>query len=79
MPKWADSPELRQALRQQSRLDPDTVFGPIKPLQMEEIFKGKANSLKFRPRSSSANWSGPDRLTPQEIQEYVRAMGYNKQ
>lgn len=73
---WANSPELRQVLRDQQRIDPDTVFGPIAPLQMEEVFKNRAT--RFRPRSSSANWSNQDRLTPQEIEAYAAEMGYRR-
>ncbi|KAK9477627.1 hypothetical protein V1514DRAFT_333423 [Lipomyces japonicus] len=74
---WAHSPALREALRSQQSIDPDTVFGPIAPLQMEEVFKrnGIPNG-RFRPRSSSANWSNNDRLTPQEIAAYASDMGY---
>lgn len=76
-PAWANTPELRKLLRRQQRIDPDDVFGPIQPLQMEEIFKGKERALaRFRPRSSSANWSGNDKLTAEEVTEYAKVMGY---
>ncbi|KAF3942267.1 hypothetical protein ABW19_dt0203487 [Dactylella cylindrospora] len=68
VPKWADSPELRQALQDQLGMDPETIFGPIAPLSMEDIFKGRADRAKFRARTSSANWSGADRLTAAEIE-----------
>ncbi|KAF3917340.1 hypothetical protein ABW21_db0201068 [Orbilia brochopaga] len=68
VPKWADSPELRQALQDQLGIDPETIFGPIAPLSMEDIFKGRADRAKFRARTSSANWSGADRLTAAEIE-----------
>ncbi|KAK9370084.1 hypothetical protein V1509DRAFT_618484 [Lipomyces kononenkoae] len=75
---WAHSPFLQEALRQQQRVDPDTVFGPVPPLSMEEVFRTRAGgTARFRPRSSSANWSNNDRLTPQEIESYATAMGYN--
>lgn len=32
--------------------------------------------LARRPRSSSANWTGQDRLTEQEKLEYAKKMGY---
>lgn len=73
-PDWAQSPELRQALEQQSTINPDDIFGAVRPLKMEEIFKTK--SSRFRARSSSANWMGSDRLTVQEEQEYARRMGF---
>ncbi|KAK9389836.1 hypothetical protein V1515DRAFT_591988 [Lipomyces mesembrius] len=74
---WAHSPFLHEALRQQQRVDPDTVFGPVPPLLMEEVFRTRAGgTARFRPRSSSANWSNNDRLTSQEIDAYAAAMGY---
>ncbi|KAK6512672.1 hypothetical protein TWF506_008847 [Arthrobotrys conoides] len=68
VPKWADSPELRQALQDQLGIDPETIFGPIAPLSMEDIFRGRSDRAKFRARTSSANWSGADRLTTAEIE-----------
>ena len=66
-PAWADSPALRDLLRRQQLTDPATVFGPIAPLMMEEVFKGsKDRHARFRARTSSANWNGPDRLTEEE-------------
>jgi hypothetical protein len=44
---------------------------------MEETFRARAG--KFRARSSSANWGGQDRLTPQEELEYARRMGFVSQ
>ncbi len=71
-PDWAQSPELRQALQQQSTINPDDIFGSIRPLKMEELFK----SRRFRARTSSANWAGADRLTAEEEREYARRMGF---
>ena len=66
-PDWANSPALRELLQQQQLVDPVQVFGPIAPLMMEEVFKGnKERQAKFRARTSSANWNGPDRLTEEE-------------
>lgn len=73
-PDWAQSPELRQALEVQSTVNPDEIFGPVRPLRMEEIFKTRTS--RFRARSSSANWTGTDRLTMQEETEYARRMGF---
>lgn len=70
-PKWAESPELRQALFAQQTMDPEEVFGPMAPLRMEEIFKNRRG--KMRPRTSSANWAGQDRLTAEEIQADAEA------
>jgi hypothetical protein len=73
-PDWAQSPELRQALEWQSTINPDEIFGAVRPLRMEEIFR--ARTSRFRARTSSANWSGPDGLTVHEEQEYARRMGF---
>ena len=73
-PQWAESPELRHALQAQSSRNPDELFGPIKPLNMEELFKTRTN--KFRARTSSANWNGGDRLTKAEEVEYAKRMGF---
>lgn len=73
-PDWAQSPELRQALEIQSTINPDDIFGAVRPIKMEEIFKTRTS--RFRPRSSSANWTGTDRLTVQEEKDYARRMGF---
>ncbi|KAI9657960.1 MAG: hypothetical protein M1821_002617 [Bathelium mastoideum] len=65
-PSWANSPALRELLLQQQLIDPETIFGPIAPLQMEEVFRNKDRQKRFRDRTSSANWSGADRLTEEE-------------
>jgi len=75
-PNWAQSPELRQALQMQSTVDPDDIFGAIRPLRMEEVFRTRQS--RFRARTSSANWSGTDRLTVEEEREYARRMGFTK-
>ncbi|KAI0094875.1 hypothetical protein BDY19DRAFT_1080697 [Irpex rosettiformis] len=74
LPEWAQSPELRQQLEDQSRYNPDDIFGRIGPLRMEEIFRTRQS--RFRARTSSANWAGPDELTEYEEREYARRMGY---
>ncbi|OXH34374.1 hypothetical protein J008_02668 [Cryptococcus neoformans] len=73
-PAWAESPELRKALEAQAHINPDELFGPIKPLNMEELFKVRAG--KFRARTSSANWSRGDGLTRAEEVDYARRMGF---
>ncbi|OAX39002.1 hypothetical protein K503DRAFT_769917 [Rhizopogon vinicolor AM-OR11-026] len=75
-PNWAQSPELRQALQMQSTVDPDEIFGAIRPLRMEEVFRTRQS--RFRARTSSANWSGTDKLTVEEEREYARRMGFTK-
>lgn len=73
-PEWAQSPELRNALQQQSTMNPDEIFGRIGPLRMEEIFRTRQS--RFRARTSSANWTGTDQLTAEEEREYARRMGF---
>ena len=65
-PSWVDSPFLNKALSEQQLVDPESIFGPIAELKMEEIFKNKDRAKKWRERTSSANWSGADRLTEEE-------------
>lgn len=74
-PGWTDSPALRKQLAKQERIDPNNIFGPPAPLNMEEVFSksGKDRLLKFRARTSSANWSGQDRLTEDEVQRDLEA------
>lgn len=70
VPNWAESPELRQILLHQQETNPDAVFGPVARLDMEAIFHPRTDrqAARFRSRTSSANWSGADRLTPAEIE-----------
>ncbi|KAK8090834.1 Inner centromere protein-related protein pic1 [Apiospora phragmitis] len=71
---WTDSPALREALAGQERVDPMTIFGAPAPLNMEAVFsKSKDRFHKFRARTSSANWSGPDGLTEEEIRKDLAA------
>lgn len=71
---WADSPDLRRALMRQETMDPSQIFGPPAPLNMEEVFnKSKDRWHKFRARTSSANWSGADRLTDDDIRKDLAA------
>ncbi|KAL6881067.1 hypothetical protein J3F83DRAFT_710898 [Trichoderma novae-zelandiae] len=71
---WADSPDLRRALMRQESMDPTQIFGPPAPLIMEEVFnKSKDKWHKFRQRTSSANWSGLDRLTEDDIRKDMAA------
>lgn len=75
-PDWAMSPALRAQLVAQATRDPDELFGPIKPPNMEELFK--ARHSKFRKRTSSANWAKGDGLTKEEEREYARKMGFRR-
>ncbi|CED82673.1 Inner centromere protein, ARK-binding domain [Phaffia rhodozyma] len=74
-PVWTTSPSMKAALKEQETFNPDDIFGPMKPLAMEEVFRVKAS--KFRPRSSSANWS-KDGITAREEAEYAKKMGFKK-
>ena len=67
---WAASPALKAALLAQERVDPMQVFGLPGPINMEEVFsKNKERFHKFRARTSSANWSGADRLTEEDVRK----------
>jgi len=71
---WTDSPEIRKQLAIQESMDPSEVFGRPGPLVMEEVFsKSKDKFHKFRQRTSSANWSGTDRLTEDEVKKDLEA------
>lgn len=71
---WANSPALRSQLAKQESIDPSEVFGQPGPLNMEEVFpKSKDRFHKFRARTSSANWSGQDRLTEDEVRKDLEA------
>ncbi|ATY59236.1 inner centromere [Cordyceps militaris] len=71
---WAASPDLRAALMRQETMDPSQIFGPPAALNMEEVFsKSKDRWPKFRARTSSANWSGPDGLTEDDIRKDMAA------
>lgn len=71
---WADSPALKSALMAQEVIDPMQIFGPPRPINMEEVFnKSKDRFSKFRARTSSANWSGADRLTEEDVRKDLQA------
>jgi hypothetical protein len=73
-PNWTDSPALRRALMEQETVDPLQVFGVPGELNLEEVFsKSKERFHKFRARTSSANWSGADRLTEDDIRKDLAA------
>lgn len=67
VPNWAQPSALNTALSLQETWQPDQIFGPIEPFPMEEVFKQDKKVKKFRDRTSSANWGGPDGLTQDEI------------
>ncbi|KAJ0413951.1 hypothetical protein BJY00DRAFT_47571 [Aspergillus carlsbadensis] len=71
VPNWAQSKELELLLRRQEGLEADSIFGPIAPFSLEETFKSDKRVKKFRERTSSANWAGPDGLTQEEIRKDI--------
>ncbi|PVU97262.1 hypothetical protein BB561_000683 [Smittium simulii] len=91
-PRWATTPELMKQLQDQQNTNPDSVFGPVKNIQVEEIFaapKSKhPNAAKLerlsknkneaaRNRQSSGIWTGTDLLSACEIADYNKKMGYS--
>ncbi|KAJ9196329.1 hypothetical protein DTO164E3_6385 [Paecilomyces variotii] len=69
VPKWAQPDELRALLIEQEGKEADMIFGPIAPFSLEETFKADKKIKKFRDRTSSANWAGPDGLTQEEVRK----------
>lgn len=69
VPPWAQAEKLGQLLEDQDQIEADSIFGPIAPFSLEETFKADKKIKKFRDRTSSANWSGPDGLTQEEIRK----------
>jgi hypothetical protein len=65
-PSWAESPALRDLLSRQQLVDPETIFGPVAPIKMDEVFAGSAREKKFRERTSSAHWSSLDKVNEEE-------------
>jgi hypothetical protein len=70
---WVNSPALRETLLQQQMIEPESIFGAVAPLHMEKIFENTERHHRFRGRTSSANWTGQDRLTIEEIQKDLRS------
>ncbi|KAJ5918043.1 hypothetical protein N7454_010418 [Penicillium verhagenii] len=71
VPKWAQAKELQDLLVEQDGMEVDSIFGPIAPFSLEDTFKADKKIKKYRDRTSSANWSGPDGLTQEEIRRDV--------
>lgn len=67
VPSWAQPNELQRALATQEDAPTEQIFGSIAPFMMEEVFNKDKKLKKFRERTSSANWGGPDGLTQEEI------------
>ncbi|KAH7135379.1 hypothetical protein B0J11DRAFT_518207 [Dendryphion nanum] len=64
-PSWVNTPNLRDMLTQQQLVDPESIFGPIAPLNMEQVFPNKERHKRFRDRTSSAYWAN-DQVTEEE-------------
>ncbi|KAL3476530.1 hypothetical protein BJX99DRAFT_258276 [Aspergillus californicus] len=69
--EWAQQKKLEDLLWRQEELEADSIFGPIAPFSLEETFKTDKKIKKFRERTSSANWAGPDGLTQDEIRKDI--------
>jgi hypothetical protein len=64
-PSWVNTPNLREMLASQQLMDPEQIFGPIAPLNMEQMFPNKERHKRFRERTSSAFWAN-DQVTEEE-------------
>jgi hypothetical protein len=73
VPNWANSPALNQGLILQEGMDPVSVFGLPGEIKLEEVFRNVERHPRFRARTSSANWSGSDRLTEDEVKRDLEA------
>lgn len=74
-PSWTRGEELDAALHRQMYVDPDEIFGVPQAIEIESMLPTRNERRRTRPRSSSANWSGPDGLAQWEIDSYNRRMG----
>ncbi|KAJ2080780.1 hypothetical protein H4R24_002824 [Coemansia sp. RSA 988] len=79
IPRWATTPELLKRLEQQARVNPDRIFGSVKPLRVNEIFnRPESGESRRRPRNSSMIWHGSDALTADDELAYIRKMGFDQ-
>ncbi|KAJ2006314.1 hypothetical protein H4R26_001447 [Coemansia thaxteri] len=79
IPNWATTPELARGLEKQEKINPDRIFGRVKPLRISEVFNRPAepNEHRRKPRNSSMIWHSKDALTSEEELSYIRLMGYD--
>lgn len=70
---WVEQDVLHTELELQEDMDIESIFGPIAPFSLEEAFKADKKTKRFRDRTSSANWAGPDGLTQDEIRRDIAA------
>lgn len=75
---WTKGDALQMALRAQSNMDADLIFGvPTGSVDLETLMPPQdhaARARMLRPRSSSANWHGADGLAQWEIDRYNQRM-----
>ncbi|CAO3690453.1 unnamed protein product [Umbelopsis vinacea] len=78
-PDWVRPQNLQNSLEEQSKVDPDEIFGKMTPLEVDDIFRSKPTKLQapipsrpFRLRVNSCM----TRVTHQEETAYRLAMGY---
>ncbi|KAJ2497471.1 hypothetical protein GGH96_005086 [Coemansia sp. RSA 1972] len=77
IPSWATTPELMRGLADQSKVNPDRIFGKVKPIRVNEIFNRREDAeARRKPRNSSMIWDGNDALTADDELEYIRNMGF---
>ncbi|KAJ2898314.1 hypothetical protein IWW38_001427 [Coemansia aciculifera] len=80
IPKWATTPELARGLEMQEKVNPDHIFGRVKPLRINEIFnrpQEPPEEQRRKPRNSSMIWNTNDALTREEELKYIHKMGYD--
>ncbi|KAJ2962395.1 hypothetical protein NQZ79_g2472 [Umbelopsis isabellina] len=73
-PSWVAELDLQVALEEQSKVDPDEIFGKFSPLEVDQVFRSKA-TIPSRPMRTRVN-SCMSRVTEQEETAYRVAMGY---
>ncbi|KAJ3230236.1 hypothetical protein HDU81_004648 [Chytriomyces hyalinus] len=74
-PAWVETPALMKTLVEQKMKDPDEIFGAVKPLSLEDVFKGGRVQKRFRD-SMAGNWEGHGALTKEEEEAYKHDMGF---
>ncbi|KAI8844508.1 hypothetical protein BJ741DRAFT_703943 [Chytriomyces cf. hyalinus JEL632] len=74
-PAWVETPALMKTLVEQKMKDPDAIFGAVKPLSLEDVFKGGRVQKRFRD-SMAGNWEGHGALTKEEEEAYKQDMGF---
>ena len=74
VPDWASPSHVIDAIvHQDTFMNPEDIFGPMPELRLDEMFRNKDRHARYRARTSSANWSGTDRLTQEDVQNDVEA------